>query len=52
MEKLEEVFKRTTERQRRILGFGHFGPLGGHDGSSVSRADFDRGRESIGILEP
>ncbi len=48
----EEVFERATERQRAILGFSHFGTLGGHDGSSVSPAAFDRHRESIGILRP
>ena len=47
-----EVFERATEAQRRILGFAHFGTLGGHDGSSVSPAEFDRHRESIGELEP
>ena len=45
-----EVFDRLTPRQRSILGFGHFGTLGGHDGSSVSRAPFDRDRESTGML--
>ena len=48
----EEVIGRASERQRAILGFSHFGTLGGHDGSSVSRAAFDRHRESIGILHP
>ena len=48
----EEVFAQATERQRAILGFSHFGTLGGHDGSSVSPAGFDRHRESIGILHP
>ena len=48
----EEVFERTTKRQRAILGYSHFGTLGGHDGSSVSPAAFDRHRESIGILAP
>lgn len=47
-----EVFERANETQRRLLGFGHFGTLGGHDGSSVSPAEFDRSRESIGILKP
>ena len=48
----EEVFERASDRQRAILCFSHFGTLGGHDGSSVSRASFDRHRESIGILSP
>jgi ectoine hydroxylase-related dioxygenase (phytanoyl-CoA dioxygenase family) len=48
----QEVLERATPLQRSILGFGHFGTLGGHDGSSVSSARFDRNRESIGILKP
>lgn len=47
----EEVIKRLTERQKAVLGFVPFGSLGGHDGSSVSAAKFDRKRESIGILK-
>jgi hypothetical protein len=46
----EEVFGKLSPRQRSMLGFGHFGTLGGHDGSSVSSAPFDRTRESIGML--
>jgi len=47
----EEVIKRLTERQKAVLGFVPFGSLGGHDGSSVSAAKFDRKSESIGILK-
>ena len=46
----QEVLEKLTSRQRSILGFGHFGSLGGHDGSSVSAAPFDRNRASIGML--
>ena len=48
----EEVLQRITNKQKHILGFSPFGTLGGHDGSSVSAADFDPNRESIGILRP
>ena len=47
----EEVIKKLTEKQKAVLGFVPFGSLGGHDGSSVSAAKFDRKRESIGILK-
>ena len=47
----DEVIKRLTEKQKEVLGFSPFGTLGGHDGSSVSRAGFDRNRKSIGILK-
>ena len=47
----EEVFEKLTPLQRKILGFGHFGTLGGHDGSSVSPSLFDRHRASIGMLD-
>jgi ectoine hydroxylase-related dioxygenase (phytanoyl-CoA dioxygenase family) len=46
----EEVYEKLTPLQRSILGFGHFGTLGGHDGSSVSPRTFDRNRESTGYL--
>lgn len=48
----EEVLERANQRQKELLGFANFGTLGGHDGSSVSAANFDRKRESIGILAP
>ena len=48
----KEVLKKITPKQRSILGFSSFGTLGGHDGSSVSPADFDRESESIGMLKP
>jgi ectoine hydroxylase-related dioxygenase (phytanoyl-CoA dioxygenase family) len=48
----EEVIGRLSEKQKHILGFSSFGTLGGHDGSSVSPANFDPTRESIGILKP
>ena len=48
----EEVLKKVTEKQKHILGFSSFGTLGGHDGSSVSPAEFDPNKESIGILKP
>ena len=47
-----EVLERLNEKQKHILGFSSFGTLGGHDGSSVSPAEFDPNRESIGILKP
>ena len=47
----EGVLEKLTEKQKEVLGFSPFGTLGGHDGSSVSRAEFDRNRESIGILK-
>ena len=43
---------KITEKQKNILGFSSFGTLGGHDGSSVSPAEFDPKKESIGILKP
>jgi ectoine hydroxylase-related dioxygenase (phytanoyl-CoA dioxygenase family) len=46
----QEVFDKLTDEQRDILGFSSYGTLGGHDGSSVSPAGFDRDRESTGIL--
>lgn len=46
-----EVFDKLSDEQKEILGFSNFGTLGGHDGSSVSPANFDRNRESIGILK-
>lgn len=49
---LPEVVEKLSKQQRRIVGFGSFGTLGGHDGSSVSPADFDRERQPIGILTP
>jgi ectoine hydroxylase-related dioxygenase (phytanoyl-CoA dioxygenase family) len=48
----DEVLKKITEKQKHILGFSPFGSLGGHDGSSVSPAEFDPKKESIGILKP
>ena len=47
----DEVLKKLTEKQKEVLGFSPFGTLGGHDGSSVSRAGFNRNRKSIGILK-
>lgn len=47
-----ELVDKLTDRQKKILGFGNYGTLGGHDGSSVSPATFDRDRPSIGILKP
>ena len=47
----EEVIAKLSDKQKEVLGFVPFGTLGGHDGSSVSPAKFDRNRESIGILE-
>ena len=49
---LPDVAEKLSAEQRQILGFGSFGTLGGHDGSSVSMATFDRDRPSIGILKP
>ena len=48
----DEVLGKITEKQKNILGFSSFGTLGGHDGSSVSPAEFDPKKESIGILRP
>ena len=48
----DEVLEKMTDKQKKILGFSHFGTLGGHDGSSVSAADFDPKKQSIGILRP
>ena len=48
----DEVLGKITEKQKHILGFSSFGTLGGHDGSSVSPAEFDPKKESIGILKP
>jgi len=48
----DEVLEKITDKQKHILGFTPYGTLGGHDGSSVSPADFDPKRESIGILKP
>ena len=47
-----EVVDKITEQQKNILGFSPFGTLGGHDGSSVSSANFNPNKESIGILKP
>ena len=47
----EEIIPKLSDKQKEILGFTPFGTLGGHDGSSVSSAEFDRKRESIGILK-
>ena len=47
----EEIIPKLSDKQKEILGFTPFGTLGGHDGSSVSSAKFDRNRESIGILK-
>ncbi len=47
----EEVLEKLSDKQKEIIGFTPFGTLGGHDGSSVSPAGFDRDRESIGILK-
>jgi ectoine hydroxylase-related dioxygenase (phytanoyl-CoA dioxygenase family) len=47
----EEVMAKLSDKQKEVLGFVPFGTLGGHDGSSVSPAEFDRNRESIGILK-
>lgn len=47
-----EVFERANDIQKELMGFSEFGSLGGHDGSSVSPARFDRDKESIGILSP
>ena len=47
----EEVIAKLSDKQKAVLGFTSFGSLGGHDGSSVSAAEFDRNRESIGILK-
>ena len=47
----QEVLDKLTDKQKEVLGFSPFGTLGGHDGSSVSPAEFDRIRESIGILK-
>ena len=47
----QEVLDKLTDKQKEVLGFSPFGTLGGHDGSSVSPAEFDRNRESIGILK-
>ena len=46
-----DVYEKLTPLQRKILGFGHFGTLGGHDGSSVSPRSFDRDRESTSALD-
>ena len=48
----DEVLEKMTDKQKKILGFSHFGTLGGHDGSSVSTADFNPKKQSIGILRP
>ena len=48
----DEVIERLSAKQKHILGFSAFGTLGGHDGSSVSPAEFDPNRDSIGILKP
>lgn len=45
-----EVMDKLTPEQKQIIGCSNFGSLGGHDGSSVSAAEFDRDRESIGVL--
>ena len=42
---------KLSDKQKEVLGFVPFGTLGGHDGSSVSPAEFDRNRESIGVLK-
>jgi len=47
----EEIIPKLSDKQKEVLGFTPFGTLGGHDGSSVSAAEFDRNRESIGILK-
>ena len=47
----EEVIAKLSDKQKAVLGFTSFGSLGGHDGSSVSAPEFDRNRESIGILK-
>jgi ectoine hydroxylase-related dioxygenase (phytanoyl-CoA dioxygenase family) len=48
----DEVLEEISEKQKHILGFSSYGTLGGHDGSSVSPADFDPNKDSIGILKP
>lgn len=45
-----EVMAKLTPKQKDIIGCSNFGSLGGHDGSSVSAAEFDRDRESTGVL--
>ena len=52
LKKWFERLEKITEKQQHILGFSSFGTLGGHDGSSVSTAEFDPKKESIGILKP
>ena len=47
----KEVIEKLSDKQKEIIGFTPFGTLGGHDGSSVSPAGFDRDKESIGILK-
>ena len=47
----QEVISKLSNKQKEILGFAACGSLGGHDGSSVSPSNFDRDRESIGILK-
>ena len=47
----QEVIAKLSDKQKEVLGFVPFGSLGGHDGSSVSPSEFDRDRESIGILK-
>ena len=47
----EEIIPKLSDKQKEVLGFTPFGTLGGHDGSSVSSAEFDRNRESIGVLK-
>ena len=46
-----EVLEKLSDKQKEIIGFTPFGTLGGHDGSSVSPAGFNRDKESIGILK-
>ncbi|MDG2305278.1 MAG: phytanoyl-CoA dioxygenase family protein [Candidatus Binatia bacterium] len=48
---LDEVHSRASQRQRELLGFGHFRTLGAHDGSSYLSAGFDRTIEPVGILK-
>ena len=47
----EEIIPKLSDKQKEVLGFTPFGTLGGHDGSSVSAAEFDRNRESVGVLK-
>ena len=47
-----EVLKKVSDKQKHILGFSSYGTLGGHDGSSVSLAEFNPNKKSIGLLKP